>query len=353
MGKRIITIDNKRGQEWSQPVRVLITGGSGFVASNIVQRFAASGHDVVSADITPPDDVMLSTLGDLSQRIEFATGDLRDADFVAKLDHNGPFERIVHAAVVTAVDPVFEAQEIARTVDINVMTTVRLLELARNTPDFQRFIYVSSSGLYVAPPNQLDPIHETQAPHLGATYAITKFTSEQMTRRYGELFGFEAAAVRIGGPFGPMDHKTWARVHRNVVCDIVDHALRGEPIIATQAGLDFARDWTYVGEIARGIEALTTTPTLRHSLYNLSSGQNRSIQEIVDITAEYLPGTQLQVCDDLADANINLITAQPRGPLSIERIQADTGFTPEVDLREGIRRFIDWWRTYQTDHRRP
>ena len=326
---------------------VLVTGGSGFVPSNIVRQLARSGHDVVSIDVTPPSDTLQRFLGDLTARVRFLQGDICDASFLAEVARDNPIEAIVHAAVITAVNPAIEPRDPTRTVEVNVMGTARVLDLARSLPALDRFIYVSSSGVYGTTKDQDIAIDETYPVNLPTLYAISKYTSEELSRRYGELYGIETASIRIGAPYGPMDHQTWARNERNVVCDIIDHALRGETIVATQAGLDFARDWTFIDDTVRGIEAALFAPQLRYDVYNLSSGVSQSIQEIVDATAAYVPGTTVQVTDDPADVNINLISGKPRGPLSIQRITDDVGFHPSVPLQEGVRMFVEWWREYE------
>jgi UDP-glucose 4-epimerase len=325
---------------------VLVTGGSGFVPSNIVRQLARSGNDVVSIDVTPPSETLLRYLGDLSPKVRFLQGDICDAAFLAEVGRAHPIEAIVHAAVITAVNPTIEPRDPTRTVEVNVMGTVRVLDLARGLPDLRRFIYVSSSGVYGTTKDQDIAIDETYPVDLPTLYAITKYTSEELTRRYRELYGIETASVRIGAPYGPMDHQTWARNERNVVCDIIDHALRGETIIATQAGLDFARDWTFIDDTTRGIEALLDAPRLSFDVYNLSSGVSQSIQEIIDVTADDVPGTTVQVTDDPAEVNINLISGKPRGPLRIERIADDVGFRPSIPLQQGVNAFISWWRDY-------
>jgi nucleoside-diphosphate-sugar epimerase len=326
---------------------VLVTGGAGFVPSNIVRRLALSGHEVVSLDVTPPSATLLRYLGDLAEKVQFVQGDICDPTFLTDVAQQHAIEDVVHAAVITAVNPAIEPMDPTRTVEVNVMGTVRMLDLARGLPGLHRFIYVSSSGVYGTTKDQDIAIDETYPVDLPTLYAISKYASEQVTRRYGELYGMETASIRIGAPYGPMDHQTWARHERNVICDIIDHALRGEPIIATQAGLDFARDWTFIDDTARGIEAALFATRLRYDVYNLSSGVSQSIQEIIDATAAHVPGTSVEVTDDPGAVNINLISGKPRGPLRVQRMADDIGFTASVDLREGVRRFVEWWREYE------
>jgi UDP-glucuronate 4-epimerase len=327
-------------------MNVLVTGGSGFVPGNILRRLALSGHSVVSMDITPPGDTLRRYLGDLTKRITFVQGDICDPGALSKVARNHPIDGIVHAAVITAVNPQIEPQDPTRTIDANVMGTTRVLDLARGLKGLRRFIYVSSSGVYGTTKDQDVTIDEDYPVNLPTLYAITKYASENITRRYGELFGFSTASLRIGAPYGPLDHKTWARNERNVVCDIIDHAINGREIVVTPAGRAFERDWTFIDDTVAGIEAALTAPTLNAAVYNISSGRSQSIERIILAAKSCLPGTRYRVTNDPDEVNINLISGKPRGPLGIRLIEQDAGFRPKVGLDDGVARFIEWWRSY-------
>jgi nucleoside-diphosphate-sugar epimerase len=290
-------------------MNILLTGGSGFVPSNILRRLAQSGNKVVSIDVTPPNAKLHRFLGDVADRVTFVQGDICDAAALAKIAKDFPIEGIVHAAVITAVNPAIEVQDPTRTVEANVLGTTRMLDLARGLKTLRRFIYVSSSGVYGTTKDQNITINEDYPVNLPTLYAITKYASENITRRYGEMYGFSAASVRIGAPYGPMDHQTWARNERNVICDIIDHAINNREIVVTAGGLAFERDWTFVDDTAAGIEAALMAPALKTDVYNLISGK-------------------------------------PRGPLGIKLLERDAGFQPKVGLQEGVGRFIEWWRDY-------
>jgi nucleoside-diphosphate-sugar epimerase len=113
----------------------------------------------------------------------------------------------------------------------------------------------------------------------------------------------------------------------------------------------FARDWTRVDDIARGIQQVLSAPTLRYGLYNLSCGESRTIGEIIEVTSDYIPGTVYRITDDFSEVNINLISGKPRGSLDIRRIREDVGFS--TDLCQGIRWFVDWWRANHLSQMAP
>jgi len=323
---------------------ILVTGGTGFVASHVVRRLAMSGEAVVSVDVTPPDTTLQRFLADCSDRVRFVQGDIRDLSLLTQVARECAVDRIVHAAVITSPDPALEWKGPSQTLDVNVMGTVSILELARCLPGLRRMVYVSSSGVYGTTKDQDISISETYPVDLPTIYAISKYASEEITRRYGEMYGLSTVSVRIGAPYGPMDRKTWARSHASLLRDIVDHALRGEEIVATQADLDLARDWTYVDDTAVGVALLASAPTLNHGLYNLSCGESHRIQEVMDVTAEHVPGASYRVTQNRSEANISQGSGKPRGPLDITRISQDVGFSPTHTLRDGLRAFVDWWR---------
>jgi nucleoside-diphosphate-sugar epimerase len=325
---------------------ILVTGGSGFVPSNILRRLAQSGHTIVSIDVTPPGETLLKYLGDLTKRITFVEGDICNASVVAGLGRDHHIDAIVHAAVITAVNPAIEPQDPTRTIDVNVMGTTRILDLARSLKQLRRFIYISSSGVYGTTKDQNVTINEDYPVNLPTLYAITKYASENIVGRYCELYGFSGASIRIGAPYGPMDHKTWARNERNVVCDIIDHAINDREIVLTAGGLAFERDWTFIDDTVAGIEAALNATRLTSNVYNLSSGRSQSIEAIILAAKKRVPGTRYRITADTSEVNINLISGKPRGPLGIELIRRDAGFEPRVGLDDGVARFIDWWREY-------
>ncbi len=176
------------------------------------------------------------------------------------------------------------------------------------------------------------------APH--TLYAITKYTSELLTQRYGELHGFSTASVRLSTPYGPMERTTGHRAVMSVFHDWTGQAIRGEDIHVDN--LDVGRDYTYVSDIADGIRTVLDAPSLPHHLYNLTAGVWLTYRTILAQIQASIPGTRV-----VEAANTQ---GQPealdifRGPLSGHRLYQDLKWTPKYDLRAGLEDYFRWRR---------
>ena len=209
------------------------------------------------------------------------------------------------------------------------------MELAR-TQRVSRFVYVSSGAVYgrALPGDQT--LNEETPPAPENLYGITKFASEMITRRYGELHGISTVSVRLSTPYGPMERVTGHRAVMSVFYDWTGRAVRGENITAED--LDQGRDYTYVADIADGIRTVLDAPSLSHGLYNITTGIWVTYQEILDRLVEVSPATQI---DTPAAGSANA-GAYSRGPLSSHRLSNDLQWTPKYGLKAGLADYIKW-----------
>lgn len=333
---------------------LLITGGTGFVMSNLARHWLESdpAATAIVLDMTPLDPPARHFFAPVQDRLTFVQGDIVDPATWSSLADRA-ITHIAHGATITPTD----AREHAapkQIVDVNVMGTVLALDFARSQPGFQRFVYVSSGSVYgEALPGTPDvPVPEDGHIAPIELYAITKYASELITRRYRELFGLQAASVRLSGVYGPMDRVTPARAVECVPYKIAHLALAGKPVRVT--ALEAGGDFIHAGDVAVALALLLRAPAPRSDVYNVAYGEFSLISEMLDIVREVVPDLQAEVvAADQAD-----ITYRPEQRLArwsdydITRLRAEVGWQPRP-LREALQSYVHWirnnepgWETY-------
>ena len=314
----------------------LVTGGTGFVGANIVRDLARNGHDVISFDINGPDKLLQDFLAD-SPPVTFVQGDIVDRASVERLGQEHQIDKIVHAAVYTVNREALEIERSRDVIAINLEGTANLLELAR-TQKVDRFIYVSSGAAYgpALPGDQT--LNEDTPPAPDFLYGITKYASEMITHRYGELHGLSTVSVRLSTPYGPMERVTGHRAVMSVFYDWTGRVVRGESITADD--MDQGRDYIYIADIADGIRTVLDAPTLPHGLYNLTTGIWVTFQLILDSVIKLSPSTE--VVTPTAPPAKPDVHSYSRGPMSGHRLFEDLGWTPNFDLNAGLAEYIQW-----------
>ena len=311
----------------------LVTGGTGFVGSNIVKALAELGHEVVSFDLAAPDALVESYLKPWAAQVTFVQGDmLSEADLERLAAHR--VSKIVHAAVFTGVLPEVETARSRSIIDVNVSGTANLLELARRQP-VERFLYVSSGSVYGEGHSPDEMLREDSPLRPRTLYAATKYTSELLTRRYGELHGFQTVSVRLGGPFGPMERVTGHRANQSLMKEWTGRLVRDEPIEVGDRTL--RRSFAYVSDIAAGICTVLETPSLSHDVYNNSSTDHSTLEEVIETLREISP--RLRVVDS---PSINLPGSTYR--MDVTRLQRELGFAARFDMASGLRDYVAWRR---------
>lgn len=314
----------------------LVTGGTGFVASNVVKLLAERGHSVVCFDLVAPHALLQEYIKPWADRITFVQGDILKQDDLAQLLSSG-ITKIVHAAVFTGVLPEVEAGRSRSIIDINVMGTTNLLELARQLP-IDRFLYVSSGSIYGEDYTHEVALDEASSPRPRTLYALTKYASELLTRRYGELHGFSTVSTRLGSPYGPMERVTGHRANQSVLKAWTGNIVRGEPVEVDDRTAKST--FTYVTDIANGIATVLDAPALSYDVYNVTGEERTSMGDIIKVLQDLHPG--LDVVDAPSSAPRRGVSS-----LSSGRLRSDLRFIPQFDLRSGIQEYLAWRRASQ------
>ena len=292
---------------------VMVTGGSGFIGSHVVDRLVERGHRVRVFDMILPQ----------RQDVEYYQGSLLDLEEL-RMGMAG-VDAVFHLAAVANVNSVFE--EPIYSESINTRGTINVLEAARYN-GVKRVIYGSTTWVYGNV--QADEVDEDTP--LGAPdhlYTATKLVSEYYCKSYSELYGLPTTILRYGIPYGPRARAA------GVIPIFVRKALAGEALTIAGDGLQF-RNFIYVEDLAEG-NVLALNPAARNQIYNLDGPDRVSIIQIAETVQKIL-----------GDVEITRVEGRPGDfggqTISCEKANAELGWTPEVSFEEGLRRYIEWYR---------
>ena len=295
-------------------MRVLVTGGAGFIGSHVVDKLQARGHEPRIFDLVPSPHH--------GAEVETILGDLCDPD-TARRAIDG-CDAVVHLAALADVDEV--VKDPARADRVNVHGTHVLLAAARDA-GVGRFVYASTIWVYG---DAADPEPVTEDTPLGLPkhfYTATKIAGEHYTASYGELYGVEWTILRFGIPYGPRARPT------AVVPAFTAKALAGQPLTIAGDGTQ-SRRFVYVEDLADGV-ALSLAPEAANRVYNLVGHENTSVRAIARTIRDIVGDVKIVHVDgragDLRGGNV-----------SGERAARELGWEPTTPFDEGVRRYIDW-----------
>jgi UDP-glucose 4-epimerase len=295
-------------------MKVLVTGGAGFIGSHVVDRLRAAGMTPRIFDVRP------SPYAEHAQ-VETVVGDILDRDQL--LDAMRDCDAVAHLAAAADVDQVAKAPADAEA--LNARGTLNVLEAAR-LAGVKRVAYASTIWVY----SNADegPVDEDAA--LGAPdhlYTATKLTGELYCRSYAEMYGLECTILRFGIPYGPRARPA------AVVPAFVRKALAGEPMTIAGTG-EQSRRFVYVEDLAEGV-VCGLRPEACNRIYNLVSNEDVSIKRIAE-----------NVKQAVGDAEIVHTEARAADFKGVEvcgkRAERELGWTAQTPFSEGLSRYVAW-----------
>ena len=310
---------------------ILVTGGAGFIGSHLTRRLLARGDRVtVLDDFNDFYDPARKreNVAPLLARPDYrlVEGDIRDEPKVDRLYAEGRFDAVVHLAARAGVRP--SLQEPILYEDVNCIGTLRLLEAAkRHGP--KTFVFGSSSSVYgineKVPFSEADEVNQPISP-----YATTKRAGELLCYNYHHLYDFRVACLRFFTVYGPGQRPEMA-IHK-----FTDLLWRGQTVPMYGDG-GSRRDYTFVDDIVDGlVAALDLAPGFE--ILNLGGADTTSLRDLVHWIAAELA----------VEPRIDYLPAQPGDvPITyadVSKAARILGYSPQVPIREGLRRFVSWYR---------
>ena len=295
-------------------MKVLVTGGSGFIGSHVVDKLLNKGINVRVYDPILPT---------LRNDIEYFQGSILDANALGFAMSD--IDAVFHLAAVADVKDVFDYPHYSES--INVRGTINVLEAARRS-NVKRVVYGGTTWVY----NEAEGIEVDENTPLHAPthlYTATKLAGEYYCLTYSKLYGLKTTILRYGIPYGP-------RARDEAVIPIfVRKALGGEPLTIAGDGSQF-RKFVYVEDLAEGnVMALKSTAV--NKIYNLDGREKISIKQIAEAIQKIL-----------GDVEIEYMPARPGDftgkEVSSELAEKELGWIPKVNFEEGLKKYIEWYK---------
>src|SRR3989440_5157935 len=320
-------------------MRILVTGGAGFIGSHLVEHLLAAGHAVVILDdfndFYDP-QINQANIAGFAKHVTIHHVDLRDGASVRNLFHREKFEVIAHLAARAGVRPSIQYPQLYY--DTNVTGTLHLLEAARLT-GVERFVFASSSSVYGA--SKTVPFSEDQ--HLTQTlspYGATKIAGEFLCSTYSHLYRMRVVALRYFTVYGPRQRPDLA-IHQ-----FTRRIYAGQPIDQFGDG-STQRDYTYIDDIIQGTMAALDYNGPLYDVFNLGESQTIQLKDLILAIENTLK----------KKAKINRLAQQPgdmpRTYADISKAKKSLGYNPTTKLSEGLPKFVEWFlrsqRTARTE----
>jgi len=311
--------------------KVLVTGGAGFIGSHLILKLLNDGYDVVCIDsMNEYYDPKLKEdrLNQFKEKVKFYKVDIADKEELEKIFKENKFDKICHLAAQAGVRYSIENPFVYA--DTNYVGTLNIFELAKRNK-IDHIVFASTSSIYGL--NEDMPFKEDQRVDTPISiYSASKRGCELLAHAYNHLFKLNITCLRfftVYGPFGRPDMALF-KFTKNILED--------KQIDVYNNG-DMLRDFTYVTDIVEGF-ALALKKPMGFKIFNLGNGNPVKLMDYIKFIEENLG----------KKAEINFMGMQPGDvkatSADISKAKKLLGFEPEVDVKEGVKRFIDWYKEY-------
>ncbi len=301
--------------------RCLVTGGAGFIGSNLVDALIERGDEVAVID-----NLSSGKREYLNPRAKFYEVDICNRELIADIFAEEKFDYVFHLAAqidvrVSVADPALDNK-------INVLGGLNILENCNKTK-VKKIIFISTGGALYGEAEEV-PTKESHPTRPLSPYGIHKLTFEKYLHYYSAVFGQKYIALRLANVYGPRQYKGG---EAGVVSIFVDYAVNGKKLLINGDGLQ-TRDFVYVGDVVDAITTATENDYVGE--INIATGKETSLLEIIE-SIEFFLGRKIAKEHLPAKAG-----EQRRSALDYARAKEIIGWLPAIGLSEGIKKTIEW-----------
>ena len=308
-------------------MRYLVTGGAGFIGSNIVDELVRRGHDVVVLDDFSAGKE--ENLAAAKNKVQLIRGNICDLPTVAAACRHVNY--VLHLAARTSVPR--SVKDPLETNHVNVDGTLNVLVAARDA-GVRRVVYAASSSAYGETPTL--PKEESMPPAPISPYGVTKLVGEMYAQVFGHVYGLENASLRYFNVFGPRQDPT--SQYSGVLAKFLTAQLEGRELVIYGDG-EQSRDFTYIDNIVDLTLRAAETPGVSGMVFNGGTGARYTLNETVKLL-EKISGRPAKVRHDPPRAG-DILHSQA----DISLARKHLGYEPLVNYEEGLRRTWEWYKS--------
>jgi len=326
-------------------MRVLITGGTGWLGFYVTERFLREGYEVICYDSKPspfPNFIQVDLW-----KVKVVRGDILEFSHLLKTAKENEVDGLIHLAFILN-EPLLREFPFSVAHMVNVKGTMNALEVAKLLN--LRFVFVSSGAVFGDRPDAR-PLKEDdiRLENIDRIYAANKIMCEALVNSYVSVYGLDAVSMRPGMMYGP---GMWMRYP---IAVLIESASNGTPIRLPVGG-DMPFDWTYARDAAKAIFLGYKIRPIRHRVFNISDGRGYTLRETAEVIKKLIPNAIIEIGPGLVDKSKvdligieelrNFFRAMPlRGPMDGSRLREELGFKPEYTLESGIAEYLEWLRS--------
>ena len=314
-------------------MRILVTGGAGFIGSHLTAALLERGHEVVVIDnLDPYYDVDIKranvercrAVGD--GRFEFVEGSITDESLVEEVFGGFDVEFVYHEAARAGVRTSVEQPQFYERNNVGGLLT--LLEAATDH-GVERFVNASSSSVYGVP--DYLPYDENHPNYPKSPYGTTKLAAEHYCDVWHSVHGLPTVSLRYFTVYGPRMRPNMA------ISNFVSRCLNGEPPVIYGDG-EQTRDFTYIDDVVAANLQLLETDAADGEVMNIGSTDNITINELAEHVIAQVDGDLESIYEAEQEADTRHTHAD------VSKANDLIGYSPSTDIREGVGRFIDWYQ---------
>lgn len=318
--------------------KILVTGGAGFIGSNLCEHLLQKGYKVRCLDnfSTGKWQNIIPLIDEYKESFELLVGDIRSLDICCKAVEG--VQTVFHEAALGSVPR--SIQDPITTNEVNVGGFLNMLVASRDA-GVKRFIFAASSSTYgdsTTLPKMEDKIGRPLSP-----YAITKYVDELYADVFARTYGLQYIGLRYFNVFGRRQdpHGAYAAVIPLFVKKLMNHEA---PKINGDG--EFSRDFTYIDNVIQMnmLAMQTNNPKSLNQIYNTAYGERTTINDLVKYLKEFLGRHDSEILKIEAVHGPNRVGDIPHSLASVEKAKSLLGYNPKYNIREGLREAVEWYR---------